>query len=589
MKDLIHIPKLSWKLIESAFFHSFSAQKSHDTFYLDFIGESITGNRQRWQHILLLDAMLCSIHDTTGLGGSRFDPEGDRYHCHHAAFYEAVMLALELAVENVATSFAQEEGRDKVDGNSMNANTMTRNGETPVSQLPFLPLSEEVLKSIWMHPASIEVCTSTSTHQQKRDIGKELSSTGNSESQSLSDIEMEKRKDFQPYIHSYEAENDPASRFAPFPPHVGDGFSLGCLKEMYIPWLSLESLQAGFLSITYENWTYAANSLHAQKNPFYANRMRILKDLLAGPAIVDCSLAEVCVLAVESVFRYQAQNERHNNRVMSVDTMLTHPLVMQQGEQAFNQYIVDLGFPAGSQPTIQQLAFFKHLHALRMASWVQPGAEAEIVTMQACLEEVRAEKNASKEARKGINPNRSNASANPSASANPNPNRTSSSANPNTNAVGIGAVPSVSSLLKQTNHDVASTTTSVGMSHPIQHQFAASSTSQPSQMSLSAHAAFPSKYDPDAASAAAATTAAALASATSIAYAMGKPAHPTVNNPMVIQNQTALAVLPEKTLSKPISPLSAPAPGGHSEITKSDAAADGGPPKKRGRPTKAKE
>ena len=76
---------------------------TQDTYYMDYIAESITGSRSKWQHILLLDAMLCAIDndgEDEGLGVTRFDPDGERFYCHHTTFYESVLLALELCVQN---------------------------------------------------------------------------------------------------------------------------------------------------------------------------------------------------------------------------------------------------------------------------------------------------------------------------------------------------------------------------------------------------------------------------------------------------------------------------------------------------------
>ena len=93
-------PRISWPIVVLLFFHSCASNEPIQEFYLDYLERKVTGGRERWKYAILVDAMLCLVH-----GKTRSYPNisEHRSYCHHTAFHQAVMLAMEISVKSQST------------------------------------------------------------------------------------------------------------------------------------------------------------------------------------------------------------------------------------------------------------------------------------------------------------------------------------------------------------------------------------------------------------------------------------------------------------------------------------------------------
>jgi len=208
------------------------------------------------------------------------------------------------------------------------------------------------------------------------------------------EAETEEEEEFEPYVHNEEGDDRGAAGWAPYPiTREGETLSLGCLEGMCAPWIDdLSTMTRHFLALTYDKWTYPDTCDRAVKHPVFNHRKRIMQNIASSLIFKHNSLAEVCVLAVESVLRAQAEGKLCRRKLLSLDTAMLHHVAQHEGLRAHTRYIADLGFPTGAEPSQRQQAYIRHLHAMRVASWVLPGTSAELSVMQSCVDEMKKEK-----------------------------------------------------------------------------------------------------------------------------------------------------------------------------------------------------
>ena len=102
------LPRLSWAKIEEEFNARFSKifMARNAKAHFDFLTEIVDGAKERWRSLQLLDAVLCAVYCCRPLDYRSVRRNFE----HHDAFQEAVMKAMEIAIEE---SLSQEKGENE--------------------------------------------------------------------------------------------------------------------------------------------------------------------------------------------------------------------------------------------------------------------------------------------------------------------------------------------------------------------------------------------------------------------------------------------------------------------------------------------
>ena len=441
------LPTISWTCVESLFFQFFASGNNYGLFHLDFLGETVYGSRDRWQHIVLLDAMLCSIHgnigattniDTTDIDAEKKGSGGDdeskacRYYCHHTAFHEAVMLAMEMSLEGDAGFDVVFDG---VQSKELSSFSKKRGrGYLPVSATTLGDMLKFTVEDN-NHSHSHFHVTNTTVASASSNSGFGATATSNKSRRHTDEVGDDEAYTVIPYAANDLAAAATAATTAAAAATaasasacaIGDAsvasastaaitpilgatanvtptaatlidvggicveggkrkLAIGCLHSISAPWFDFDFLHDNFLALSYDGWTYGVNCLQTKNHKYFANRKRILELYRNTSVLAGNSLVEVCIMSVECAFRAQASNTQPRREALTLDVIMRHPSTIEQGLAGHAQYIQALGFPAGVEPSMREQSYMRHVYAKNVAASVLPGAPTEMVTMQSSMD-----------------------------------------------------------------------------------------------------------------------------------------------------------------------------------------------------------
>lgn len=374
-------PRISWAAVVYSFFHSFASQESQQHFFLDYLERKVTGSRDRWKHVILLDAMMCLVHGKTQ---TRPYIAQERGFCHHAAFQNAVIVAMEAAVEGNTTSptrsapnhmessnakqptsHRSNSTRSSPDRGSSSNKSSKQAGKNPVDSNnlggPFTEKELEVAKNSWLHGL---ICNASEEKlaqaRSSADYSEHYGVTEDNRTEALGDE----------YLWLFEPPDTGASsssKFGEVKPSMdwnGKGVprkweiqsfsspvavsplenvplvSLGLLRDIHSPWFEFKHFRDGFLTLMYETHIYGPETSAVQNHRYTAHRMQVLDDYGRSPALSTGTLAELCVRACEC-----ALQQTVNGMYSSVYTQFLSPSQRQSRSTANNLIHIPHIFP----------------------------------------------------------------------------------------------------------------------------------------------------------------------------------------------------------------------------------------------------